>query len=179
MKFRTVLDHRRSIRAYSDRPVEKKDVKKCIQAAQKAPSWKNSQTARFYVAMSDEILEQVRENCLPDFNAQKVQNAPVLIVTTFVENISGFDDNKNPVNECGQGWGYYDLGLASENLCLEAYNLGLGTLIMGIRHEAPLRKIFSIPADEQVVSVIALGYPASDEPSMPARKKSKEVAKYF
>lgn len=60
-------------------------------------------------------------------------------------------------NECEEGWGYYDLGLASENLVLAATALGLGTLIMGIRNAEGLRKLLNIPEEQQIVSVISVG----------------------
>ena len=38
----------------------------------------------------------------------------------------GFDKNTgSPVNEAGDGWGYYDLGLQNDNLLLKAAELGL------------------------------------------------------
>lgn len=143
-----------------------------------APSWKNSETPRYYVITNDKMLEEMKENCLPPRNAQSCANAPVLIVTAFETGISGFDDNGQPVNECKDGWGYFDLGLACENLCLEACAQDLGTLIMGIRNESAIRKLLDVPESQQIVSVIAMGYPDMD-PKKPERKKLKDVVKFF
>ncbi len=178
MKFSKVLEERRSIRKYSDKPVEKEQVKKILKAALMAPSWKNTETARYYVIMDNEMLAQVKENCLPGFNAKNVEFAPVLIVETFVKNISGTGKDGEFVNEGQNGWGWYDLGLASENLVLAAQAEGLGTLIMGMYNEAGLRKILSIPEEEILGPVISLGYP-NIEPKAPKRQKISDVAKFF
>lgn len=84
----------------------------------------------------------------------------------------------NPVNELGDKWGAYDLGLQNELLLLKARELGLDTLIMGIRDGEKLRKALDIPETQDVVSVIALGY-RDINPDMPARKDIDYITKYF
>ena len=90
----------------------------------------------------------------------------------------GFDNDGNPVNEAGDGWGYYDLGLQNENLLLNATELGLDTLVMGIRDGEAIREMLNIPETENVVAVIAVGYKAK-EANMPKRKEVEEIAKFF
>ena len=97
--------------------------------------------------------------------------AGALIVTTFVKGLVGFDNDGNPVNEAGDGWGYYDLGLQNENLLLKATELGLDTLVMGIRDGEAIREMLNIPETENVVAVIAVGYKAK-EANMPKEKRS-------
>ena len=74
-------------------------------------------------------------------------------------------------NELGNGWGCYDLGLQNENLVLKAADLGLSTLIMGLREADRLREILNIPETETIVSVIAVGK-AAEEPIRPHRNQS-------
>lgn len=178
MEYSELLNKRRSIRAYEPKKVEREAVEEIIKAAGKAPSWKNSQTGRYYVVMSDEVLSDVKATCLPEFNAKNCADASVLIITTFVKGVAGFGNDGAPINNLGEGWGAYDLGLQNENLVLKAAELGLGTLIMGIRDEAKLREKLNIPEDEEVVAVIALGYPAT-APNAPKRKEISEIAKFF
>jgi len=143
-----------------------------------APSWKNSQSARYYVIRSDETLDKFKQTCLPTFNANNSADAPVLIITAFVKNSSGFDSSGEPANELGNGWGLYDLGLHNGNLILKAKDMGLDTLVMGIRDADKIRKMLSISDDEIIVSVIALGY-GSLEPKMPNRKAAADIVKFF
>lgn len=101
-----------------------------------------------------------------------------LVVTTFVSNRSGFDRDGNPDNECGNGWGYYDLGLHNENFILKAKESGLDTLIMGIRDSEKIRKELNIPETETVVSVIAVGY-GTVAPAKPKRKDVDDILKFY
>ena len=149
-----------------------------IEAAIQAPSWKNSQTARYHVVMSDEMLAKVKQECLPEFNATNCKDAPVLIITTFVKDRAGFDRDGTPTNEVGQGWGYYDCGLHNENLILKATDLGLDTLVMGIRDEVKLRELLEVSESEIIVSVISVGY-RDINPDKPKRKEKEAIAIYY
>lgn len=173
MKLNKALEGRRSIRSYKDKPIEKDQIKKLVRAAMLAPSWKNTETARFYAVLDDDKLATMRENCLPEFNAQRTASCPALIVTGYVKGQSGHFDGQ-PADELGDAWGMLDLGLAIENMLLEAYAMDLGTLIMGARNEAAVRKLLSIPEDIVIGPIVAVGY-ANEEPKMPERNKLKNV----
>ena len=173
MELDKVLETRRSIRAYeAGRPVDRETVEKLIYAAQQAPTWKNSQTGRYYVIMSSDRMEEFRNACLPKGNAMKCAGAGALIVTAFEKGVSGFTAGGAAENELGDEWGAYDLGLQNENLVLKAAELGLGTLIMGIRDGGAVRKFLDIPKSQEVTSVISVGYPAEN----PAKKPRKDMA---
>ena len=163
--------------AYSFSMTDEK-IEEMIQAAIYSESWKNSQTPRYHVIQSKEMLEQFKKKCLPEFNQKNVADAPILIVTTFVKDRAGFQRNGSPDNELQNGWGVYDCGLANQNLILKATELGLGTLVMGIRDERTIREFLEIPAQETIVSVIGVGYP-DIEPSMPKRKTIEEVSTFY
>ena len=177
MELQESIITRRSIRLYTARKVEKEKIEAMIQAAVYAPSWKNSQVTRYYVALGPETLAQAKD-ALPEFNRRNVKDAPVLIVSSIVRNRSGFNRDGFPDNELGNGWGYYDCGLQTMNLLLKATELGLSTLVMGLRDEKRLKEIFHIPDTESVVSVIAVGYSDSN-PQMPKRKAINEIAQFF
>ncbi|MCD7892553.1 MAG: nitroreductase family protein [Erysipelotrichaceae bacterium] len=174
MEFQDVIESRRSIRKYLDKEVSDEDLKQVLDAAILAPSWKNSQVSRYYVAKSKEMVEKVYR-CLPEFNQNNVKNAPILIVSTIVLNRSGYNKDGTPTNELGNGWGYYDCGLHNMNLVLKATDLGLSTLIMGIRDSEAIKEVFDIPDNQSVVSVISLGYGDID-PQMPKRKTIEDIA---
>ena len=76
------------------------------------------------------------------------------------------------------GWGYYDLGLHNENFILKAKELGLDTLIMGIRNSEAIRKELNIPETETIVSVIAVGY-GTVVPNKPKRKNTEDILKFY
>jgi hypothetical protein len=147
MEFQNLIEKRRSVRKYVERNMVTKDeILSMIKAAQEAPSWKNSQTGRYYCIMDEKNVEQFRRECLPEMNAGKCENA-VLLVSTFVHNRAGFQKDGTADNEIGNGWGCYDLGLQNENLILKAEELGYGTLIMGIRDADKIREFCSGDGD--------------------------------
>lgn len=161
MELQSALENRKSIRSYLSKDVEPEKLTALIEAASLAPSWKNSQTARYYVIHTPEKLEQIRAT-LPEFNRKNCEQAPALIITTVVLNRSGYERNGEPTNELGNGWGFYDCGLGSMALLLKATELGLSTLVMGIRDAAKISEILEIPENEAVVSVISVGYSDAD-----------------
>lgn len=175
--YTSTLENRKSIRSYLSKDVEPEKLTALIEAASLAPSWKNSQTARYYVIHTPEKLEQIRAT-LPEFNRKNCEQAPALIITTVVLNRSGYERNGEPTNELGNGWGFYDCGLGSMALLLKATELGLSTLVMGIRDAAKIREILEIPENEAVVSVISVGYSDAD-PERPARKPLEKLARFF
>ena len=84
MEFSELIEKRRSLRAYDPSvPVTREEIEKIVYAAQQAPSWKNSQTARFYCLLPGEYAARFRAECLPERNAAKAEGA-ALIVATFV-----------------------------------------------------------------------------------------------
>ena len=100
MELREAMEARRSMRKYeAGKKVTREQVEELIQAAYLAPSWKNSETPRYYVAMSEDVVRDIRENCLPAFNQNNSAGAPVLIVTAFVKGISGFNPDGTACNE--------------------------------------------------------------------------------
>jgi nitroreductase len=157
--------------------VDKKEVENALEAAVKAPSWKNKQTSRYYVVMKEEMLKKLKD-CLIPQNRVNVSDAPVLIVTTFVKDISGYEANGEPSNELGNGWGVYDLGLQNALFLLKATELGLDTLVMGLRSEEEIRRLLEVPEEEVIASVIGLGYRVEDS-KMPKRKAVEEIARFF
>ncbi len=175
MEFTELIAERRSVRSYRS-AMEHGMLVQILKEAQQAPSWKNQQASRCYVVETPEILEDLRAAALPSFNQNSSAQA-ALIVTTFVRNVVGFNDG-TPVNEIGNGWGAYDLGLHDAYLTLAARNAGYDTLIMGIRDAEVIRVKLNIPENEEIMSVIAIGK-RNAEPSMRPRKELDEVVRFF
>ena len=175
MEFQELITARRSVRRYTE-GADRDTLAEILKEAQQAPSWKNQQTSRCYVVETPETLESFRTGALPSFNRNSSAGAS-LIVTTYVRGVVGFNGS-TPVNEIGNGWGAYDLGLHDAYLILAAKNRGYDTLIMGIRDADAIRSLLSIPADEEIMSVIAVGKRGED-PSPKPRKDFGEVVRFL
>lgn len=74
MELSEALNNRKSTRHYIDKKVDKSLLDEMLSAANLAPSWKNSQTPRFYVATGEKSKNAVRE-ALPEFNRKNSENA--------------------------------------------------------------------------------------------------------
>ena len=167
---------RRSIRAYEDRAVGREIIEKILAAAQMAPSWKNTQTAGFIVVESPEMKAKLME-ALPSYNANTVSTAPVTVVMTAKKARAGYERDGSFTTKKGDRWEMFDNGIACQTLCLAAWDLGLGTCIMGIYDEDRLPALLEVPEDQYVTAVVSLGYPAQS-PNAPKRKALSEKVRY-
>lgn len=174
MEFKELIRERRSVRSYDSAPPHDALIQ-ILTEAQQAPSWKNSQTTRWYVVESQEKLAEMRQ-ALHAANQMKVPNA-AMIVSTYVRDVAGFTRGE-PDNEVGNGWGAYDLGLHDAYLLLAAKDAGYDTLIMGLRSGEQIREILSIPDNEEILSVIAIGKRA-EEPAMRPRMELEQIARFY
>ncbi|MBA4321464.1 MAG: nitroreductase [Odoribacter sp.] len=52
-----------------------------------------------------------------------------------------------------------DIGIASENICLQARAEGIGSCMIGWFDEKQVKKILGIPSSRRVELIITLGYP--------------------
>ncbi len=171
MELTNAIYERRSIRKYAKAQIPLEHIEKMIQSAQMAPSWKNSQTARFYVVHTEKAIEEMRE-CLASFNKERTENVGAFVVTTVVKGISGYV-NDQPTH-LGNGFECFDNGLSVQNLLLSATELGYGSLIMGLYKPEKIKELFQIPDTEDVVVVIALGK-ADINPDAPQRLPLSQI----
>jgi len=75
-----------------------------------------------------------------------------------------------------------DALLATQNILLAAHSMGLGTCLIGfaveaIQNDSAIQQFLTIPAEETVCSVIAVGYPEEKYEDLTGRKKA--VMRYF
>ena len=62
MEFKKLVEERRSIRAYQEgTQVEQSVLEELFRTVLQAPSWKNSETGRYYVVTSEEKLKEAFE----------------------------------------------------------------------------------------------------------------------
>ena len=175
MDFDELKEARRSVRQYAKSEIAREELERIVTDALNAPSWKNTETTRYYAAASAEARDRMWKEALPGFNAASSANAAALVAVTFVPGESGFMGSA-PADDLGNMWGAYDCGLASSYFILAAKNRGWDSLIMGIRNTAKFKEILGIPANEILMSVIAVGKAAAKPMKVP-RKSVAEVLK--
>ncbi len=168
---------RRSIREFTAEAVSHQDVEAIVDVARFAPSWKNTQISR-YVALEGALKDKVAAECVGEWNAAIINKAPMLIVQTFVKNRSGFERDGSFTTSKEDRWQNYDAGIAAEAFCLAAHEKGLGTVIMGMFEEDKVASVLSLPEDQGVAAMIAIGHPVSN-PEAPKRKEVSELLKFM
>lgn len=172
-----LLKGRRSIRKYEDKKVAHEVIEEVVSLASYAPSWKNSQIARYIAVESEAVKAAVAADCVPGFNAKIINSAPVLVVVTGITGRSGYERDGSFTTSKEDRWQNFDAGVAAQTFCLAAYEKGLGTVIMGIFDEDKLRKAVDVPEGQSVMGLIALGYPA-EQPEAPKRKTVEDLVSY-
>ena len=162
---------RRSIRKYQSKPVPHEVIEQIVADAAYAPSWKNTQIARYIVVTDKEKKDKLADNCMLGFayNQKTTHGAPALVVLTMIKERSGYERDGSFSTPLATHWQSFDAGIAAQTFCLSAHALGLGTVIMGIYDPAEVAKVVKIPEGQEVAALIALGHPAQD-PQAPARK---------
>ncbi len=171
---------RRSVREFKDTPVSAEVLNDIIDTARFAPSWKNTQIAR-YVALTGSKKDELADNCFKAWegNSKIVKNAPMTIVMTYVKGRSGYERDGSFTTSKEDRWQNFDCGIAAEAFSLAAYEKGLGSVIMGIFDDAEVAKVLSLPEDRGIACVIALGYPLNDFPAAPKRKEVSDLITYL
>ncbi len=151
-----VIKHRWSPVIFSDRPVEREKLLSVLEAARWAPSSYNEQPWSFIVATKDHPEEfQKLLHCLVEGNIDWAQHCPVLMISVAKRT---FDRN----NKENPHW-FHDVGLATENLMLQATSLGLFAHGMAGFDPDKARSTYQIPATHSAVAGIGLGYAADLE----------------
>jgi nitroreductase len=143
--------HRTSVRNYLDKPVEQEKIIKMLKAAMAAPSAGNQQPWEYYVITGENKLEQLSQSS-PYAGCTK--KAPFAFVPCYKKDI------KFPE------YAQIDLSASVENLLLEADELGLGAVWLGIAPVAErmeyVKNILEIPENLEVFAIIPCGYPVKE-----------------
>lgn len=146
------IRNRRSIRKYSDKEIPDEYVDKLLRAAmQAAGSRMGAEPWEFIVVKDKETIKKLSE---VDTNTKPLKTATLAIVS--IANIERVHYERV--------W-QQDMAAASENLLLEAANLGLGAVWLGIapveERMNKIREIFNLESESlRPFNIISLGYPA-------------------
>jgi nitroreductase len=161
-----LLRQRKATRAIAERPVEQDKVEAILQAARLSASCANNQPWRFLVLDEPEALERGRE-ALSRGNAW-AKAAPVLI----------FGYSK-PDLDCqitgGRDYCRFDLGMAVQNILLQATEPGLVARPMAGFSPRKVREAFGLADEFQVMVAIAIGY-EGDISTLDGRKQRISLA---
>lgn len=145
---------RRSIRKFTDQPVEKEIMVQLLQAAMAAPSASNGQPWEFVVITEIEVMDRLRSTLM--FGKM---NAPAAICV--------LGSSRMQKNKAGDKFWVQDCSAATENILLAANALGLGSVWVGIHPVALFKlrvsEILNLPEGTTPLNLIYIGYPAEEK----------------
>ena len=163
-----LISRRWSPRAFADRLVPEEDLRRLLEAARWAPSSSNEQPWSFLVATKAYPEDYQRLfSCLVPGNQLWAGQAPVLMLS--VANLV-FEEDGSPNRHA-----MHDVGLAVENLIVQASALELFVHQMAGFEVDKARELFQIPPQCEPAAMIALGY-LGDPGTLPEKLRVRELA---
>lgn len=191
------MNQRRTVRQFSDRPVDRAIIEKCILAAGTAPSGANLQPWQFVAVSDPEIKRRIRidaeseerefyshrappewlEALAPlgtDEHKPFLETAPWL-VAIFVQSYGLLPDGRRVKH-------YYaveSVGIATGLLIAAVHHAGLASLTHTPSPMGFLNHLLDRPANERPFLLLVVGYPAEDAmvPNI-QRKPLAEIASF-
>lgn len=165
MNFDEVIRKRKSIRKYSDKPVEKEVITALLECARLAPSAVNFQPWKFYVCHSDGIKKAIRES----YPRQWFAAAQVYIVACGDHSRSW----KRPSD--GKDHCDIDVAIAVEHIVLKATDLGLGTCWVCNFDPQKVKEVLHLNDNIEPIVLLPLGYPLDEYEADPRSGKRKSL----
>ena len=130
-------------------------LRRMLEAARWAPSSYNDQPWTFVVGRKDTKNYDLLFDCLYEGNQEWADEAPLLMLSVARGN---FEHNGEPNRHA-----LHDVGLAVENMVLQALDEGVFVHQMAGFDGEQAREVFSIPGDHEPVAALAAGYSANPE----------------
>jgi nitroreductase len=175
-KMLELIISRQSDRKYSNKPVAKEQLSRIIEAGRMAPSACNAQPWKFIVVTDPELIEQIAGAASAKILGMNTFVAQAMVIIVIVREKPNFSSKIGGTIK-SKDYSLIDIGIASENICLQARAEGLGSCMIGWFDEDEVRKILDIPKKKRVELLITLGYSLSDQRTK-KRKPVDEVAGY-
>ncbi len=174
------LKNRRSIRSFEPRSVDKKLMEEIVEVARFAPSWANTQIARYTVVNAQDVIQNISQNGVKGFvyNQKTLENAHTVVVLSYVEGKSGNLKGQEATDDGAKMWEAFDAGIACQTFCMAAFAKGVGSCIFGVIDQQLIADMINLPQDETVAAVIVCGYP-QESPKAPRRHNVEEILRFI
>lgn len=166
MDFRELLTYRQSVRSFTDKPVDKEQIARLIEAAQHAPVGMHNNKGYLITVITNPAVIALMKKTYQDMRC--VKNDPAYGAPLFIL----ISQTAEALPELVK----YDAGCLIENMHLAAANEGLGSvyihgMIFTIRQDKRWQKAAGLPDGVTPVCGLAVGH--SKTPVRP--RETKEV----
>ncbi|MBR2768430.1 MAG: nitroreductase family protein [Solobacterium sp.] len=170
----SAMRSRRTIRQFTDQPVEEEKLIKILQAGRYCPTGGNSQTVEFTILGSRQA--EAEQICVDLFRTGQKIAAPFAEFLQRINITDHFFFKGAPLVIVVSARSAVDGALASSYMEIMAESLGLGVLYSGFfracaSFSAKLRKLIHLAPGKQVVTCMVIGYPAVKYQRIAPRKE--------
>lgn len=148
-------------------------IQKLLESIQWSPSWANSQCWEVILVKDRATKEKLKDTMGTNPSAKGITEAPVVFALCGKVKSAGF--YKGQATTKFGDWMLFDLGIASQSLCLTAFELGLGTVIIGFFDHNRAKQVLEIGDDYELTVLIPVGFPAKESPA----PKRREIAEFI
>lgn len=167
MNIFQAITTRKSIRKFSDKPVDDKLIGVMLYAATHAPSAGNLQEWEFVVVEDQKIKERLANAALKQ---KQIADAPIdIVVCADLDRVSDKYGKRGEILYAVQ-----DTSAATMNMLLAATALGLGTNWISAFDEEEVKGILDLPDNVRPLVIVAVGYPA-EEPEKLSRSPFEDI----
>ncbi len=162
MELWEAIKGRRSVRAFTDQPVDREILERLLEAAIWAPSGGNAQTWRFTVVDDPASIRRVKlvsPGLLGD-------PAAVIVVCQDI----------HKARAAGGALGEtvlapIDAAMATQNILLAAHAEGLGTCTIASFHHKGIARLLHLPDGVDPILLVSVGWPKAVPPAPPRRRE--------
>lgn len=166
---------RQSDRKYSGRAVEQEKLDRILEAGRMAPSASNGQPWKFIAVTDKNLITGLADAAtekLTGMNKFASQATSIIVIVRESSNLS----SKLGGAVKRKDYSCYDIGMAIENICLQAAAEGIGSCILGWFNEKKVKSLLGIPGSKRVAMLITLGYSLSEYRSKKRKDKGNTVS---
>ena len=165
MDFFELAKSRWSVRSFQDKPIREDELQMILEAGRFAPTAKNMQPQRIYVAKSEEARKKLASVC------RCTWDAPVILVVCY-------DRQRNCKRALmpGQETGLMDASIVCTHMMLQAWDLGIGSCWVGYYNDDQVAEVLGLPAHIGVAALLPMGYPAADAKPIEMHFASRELS---
>jgi nitroreductase len=175
-KMLELITSRQSDRKYSNKPIDMEQLNRITETGRLSPSACNAQPWKFIVVNDPELIKKLALAASAKILGMNSFVAQAMAIIVIVREKANFSSKIGGTIK-SKDYSLIDIGIASENICLQARAEGLGSCMIGWFDEEGVRKILSIPQSKRVLLMITLGYSLSDQRTK-RRKPKEEVVSY-
>ena len=159
--FETVIRNRTATKKFKNQKIEDEKITKILEAGRLAPTAKNQQPQKIYVASSNEVLEKI------DKITPCRYGAPTVLIVCSDKNIAWTKDDYSTYE--------MDACIVATHMMLEATNVGVDNIWIEMFDKQGLKKEFQLENNIEPICLIPIGYQADDYSGNPLHNKRKEL----